>query len=189
MCLTNEHVWPKIVAKIKIYILTRAELLINLCHEIPCTSQKRYIRQGVSSILYFFEVGTFPKNLKVVWNHVTELRTFLSFFILRAIKSTLYLKLHLRLMAHYYELNILRLILKKWGLEYVGNRRPCSLMQVHKNKNYLKILSFKHCTEVRFASFLSGGFITAILVNLPERKQAKCTSVHCVNILLIIHSK
>ena len=30
-----------------------------------------------------------------------------------------------------------------------------------------------HCTEVRFASFLSGGFITAILVNPPERKQAK----------------
>jgi hypothetical protein len=26
------------------------------------------------------------------------------------------------------------------------------------------------CTEVRFASFLSGGFITAIVVNLPERK-------------------
>ena len=35
------------------------------------------------------------------------------------------------------------------------------------------------CTEVRFASFLSGRFITAILVNPPERKQAKRTSVHC----------
>ena len=30
-----------------------------------------------------------------------------------------------------------------------------------------------------YASFLSGGFITAILVNPPERKQAKLTSVHC----------
>ena len=32
-----EHVGPKILAKIKIYILTRAELLFNLCYEIPCT--------------------------------------------------------------------------------------------------------------------------------------------------------
>ena len=33
--------------------------------------------------------------------------------------------------------------------------------------------SFHHCTEVRFASFLSGGFIIAIVVNPPERKPAK----------------
>ena len=32
-------------------------------------------------------------------------------------------------------------------------------------------------TEVRFASFLSGGFITAIVVNQPEKKLAKRTSV------------
>ena len=32
-------------------------------------------------------------------------------------------------------------------------------------------------TEVRFASFLSGEFITVIVVNPPERKLAKCTSV------------
>ena len=36
MCLTNEHVGPNILAKIKIYILTRAELLFTLCPEIPC---------------------------------------------------------------------------------------------------------------------------------------------------------
>ena len=36
-----------------------------------------------------------------------------------------------------------------------------------------------HCTEVCFASFFSGGFITAIVVNPPERKLAKHTSVHC----------
>ena len=34
-----------------------------------------------------------------------------------------------------------------------------------------------HCAEVRFASFLSGGFITAIVVNPPERKLVKRTSV------------
>ena len=38
--------------------------------------------------------------------------------------------------------------------------------------------NFDHCTEVRFASLLSGGFITAIVVNPPERKLAKRTSVH-----------
>jgi hypothetical protein len=36
MGLTNEHVGPKILAKIKIYVLTRAELLFHLCYEIPC---------------------------------------------------------------------------------------------------------------------------------------------------------
>ena len=40
MCLTNEHVGPKILAKIKIYILTRAELLFHLCYEIPCSSNQ-----------------------------------------------------------------------------------------------------------------------------------------------------
>jgi hypothetical protein len=33
---------------------------------------------------------------------------------------------------------------------------------------------------VHFASFLSGGFITAIVVNPPESKVAKRTSVHCL---------
>jgi hypothetical protein len=33
------------------------------------------------------------------------------------------------------------------------------------------------CTEVRFGSFLSGGFITAIVLTPPERKLAKCTYV------------
>ena len=36
MPLSHEHVGSKIVAKIKIYILARAELLFNLCYEIPC---------------------------------------------------------------------------------------------------------------------------------------------------------
>ena len=37
MPLSDKHVGPKIFAKIKIYNLTRAELLFNLCYEIPCT--------------------------------------------------------------------------------------------------------------------------------------------------------
>ena len=40
-------------------------------------------------------------------------------------------------------------------------------------------------TEVHFASFLSSGFITAIVVNTPERKLAKRTSVQCVKSMQI----
>ena len=36
MSLSLEHVGPKIQEKIKIYVLTRAELLFPLCYEIPC---------------------------------------------------------------------------------------------------------------------------------------------------------
>ena len=40
--------------------------------------------------------------------------------------------------------------------------------------------NFWHCTEVRFTSFLSGGFTTLAVINPPERKLAKRTSVHCL---------
>ena len=32
---------------------------------------------------------------------------------------------------------------------------------------------FPNCTEVRFASFLSGGFTTMVVINPPEKKLAK----------------
>ena len=35
-----------------------------------------------------------------------------------------------------------------------------------------------HCREVRFASFLSGGFTTMVVISPLERKLAKHTSVH-----------
>ena len=38
-------------------------------------------------------------------------------------------------------------------------------------------LVFKQCTEVRLATFLSGGFLTAIVVNPLERKQEKRSSL------------
>ena len=47
----------------------------------------------------------------------------------------------------------------------------------------------RHCTEVRFATFLSGGFITAIVLNPQERKLEKHTSVHWVDDLAIGHIK
>ena len=39
---------------------------------------------------------------------------------------------------------------------------------------------------VRFASFLSGGFIIAIVVNPPERKLSKRTSVRCSGVKVCI---
>ena len=38
-----------------------------------------------------------------------------------------------------------------------------------------------NCTEVRFASFFSGGFITAIVGNPPKRRLVKRTSVNWAN--------
>ena len=49
-------------------------------------------------------------------------------------------------------------------------------------QGYYKILRTQ-CTKVRFVSFLSGGFITAIVVNPLERKLAKRTSVHCLHLI------
>ena len=41
-----------------------------------------------------------------------------------------------------------------------------------------QIKKFNQCTEVRFASFLSGGFTTMAVMNPPEKKLKKRTSVH-----------
>ena len=51
------------------------------------------------------------------------------------------------------------------------------------------------CTDMRFASFLSGGFTTMAVMNPPEKKLEKCTSVQyvgmpvqqkCLNIDLLL---
>ena len=46
--------------------------------------------------------------------------------------------------------------------------------------SYTYLSTLNQCTEVRFASFFSDGFITDIVVNPPERRLAKCTSVQCL---------
>ena len=38
MPLSHEYVGSRILANIKMYTLTRAELLFNLCYEIPCST-------------------------------------------------------------------------------------------------------------------------------------------------------
>ena len=47
-------------------------------------------------------------------------------------------------------------------------------LRVHYKKNTNSV----HVTELRFASFLSHGFATKAVINPPERKLAKRTSVH-----------
>ena len=44
--------------------------------------------------------------------------------------------------------------------------------------DFQEFLPLGYCSEVRFASFLCGGFINATVVNSPERKLAKHTSVY-----------
>ena len=54
---------------------------------------------------------------------------------------------------------------------------PCFKVCFTKNRTIAVHSYILPCTEVRFAFFLSGGFITVIVVNPPERKLAKRTFV------------
>ena len=59
MPLSHEHVGSKILEKIKMYTLTRAKLLFNLCYEIPCTT----MMTQVDSFRSFFGEIDNSKNL------------------------------------------------------------------------------------------------------------------------------
>ena len=49
MGLSHEHVGSKIPAKIQLYILTRAELLITLCYDIPCKTNLMKMSRQVAN--------------------------------------------------------------------------------------------------------------------------------------------
>ena len=53
MGLTNENVGPKILAKIKIYVLTRAELLFTVCYEIPSIQRCSETFEDIQSLETF----------------------------------------------------------------------------------------------------------------------------------------
>ena len=59
-----------------------------------------------------------------------------------------------------------------WGISF----HAVVVFALGKNLLFKSVLG--HCTEVRFASLLSGGFSTMAVLNPPERKQSKRTSVH-----------
>jgi hypothetical protein len=54
------------------------------------------------------------------------------------------------------------------------------------NSYFLVFQTIEQFTEVRFASFFSGGFITAIVVIPPERKLAKRTSVQLNSLIMVL---
>ena len=64
MGLTNENVGPKILAKIKIYVLTRAGLLFKVCYEMPCwvlRVRKRFSQSKQNFLTIESDVETFIK--------------------------------------------------------------------------------------------------------------------------------
>ena len=95
MPLSHDHVRSRISAKIKIFILTRAELLITLCNEIPCTNlveifvfQKEVVIQEV-----IFLNQLHPYNLVCNSGVSDNFLTFLHNF-LRLFDNYLMLKVH-----------------------------------------------------------------------------------------------
>ena len=82
---------------------------------------------------------------------------------------------------------------------YISRKKIALSLKVSKFQNeFMKLLflpkyeqqiariSALYCTEVHFASFLSRQFITAIVVNPPERKLAKRTSVYRLTLHITI---
>ena len=64
-------------------------------------------------------------------------------------------------------------------MEKEGRRKNCNckLIALKKSKNEKSLVSTVQCTEVCFASFLSGGFTSLAVITPPERNLAKRTSV------------
>ena len=55
MSITHKHVGPKILGKIKMYVLTRAELFFPLCYEIPC----RFLCRRFLNLFLLFPCRTY----------------------------------------------------------------------------------------------------------------------------------
>ena len=56
------------------------------------------------------------------------------------------------------------------------------LKKIQRSGSERILINTQQCTEVRFTSFLSGGFTTMAVINPTGRKLAKSTSVHCATI-------
>ena len=74
MGLTNEHVRSKVLEKIKVSVLTRAELLFNLCYEIPCilkSPPKTHLKVKLNVSLYqktiLLPVSFHFRHVVLVW--------------------------------------------------------------------------------------------------------------------------
>ena len=72
MGLSHGHVGPNILAKIQIYILTKAELLFTLCSEIPCISNRKYtlIKSTfnlIFNLLIFLYLGNKTASIRLIF--------------------------------------------------------------------------------------------------------------------------
>ena len=61
-----------------------------------------------------------------------------------------------------------------------------NLQEQLKKYSVSKILLTFHCIDVRFVSFLSGGFTTMAVVNPLENKLVNRTSVHCTKLNQVV---
>ena len=61
---------------------------------------------------------------------------------------------------------------------FCGKAGPLECQKFWWGQAYILSMICLHCTEVSFASFLSGGFTTMAVMNPPEKKLEKSTSLH-----------
>jgi hypothetical protein len=67
MSLSHKHVGSKIPAKINTFMLTRAELLIHLCYEIPCIATKYYFSLNLVIVRLTKIMNRADKNWAQFW--------------------------------------------------------------------------------------------------------------------------
>ena len=65
MPLSHEHVGSQQIEEIKIYSLTRAELLCSLCYEIPCSSNIVRRPQNLNQSSTVFDI-TLMQSAKLI---------------------------------------------------------------------------------------------------------------------------
>ena len=75
MALSHELVGPKTAANIKVYILTRSELLCSLCYEIPCILSAAIICKSHTTSLSIWLCKNSPSQKKYcLLKNATELK-------------------------------------------------------------------------------------------------------------------
>ena len=92
------------------------------------------------------------------------------------------LKSHLLHQNSYMHWNLITVLIWPWRLEVkLFFAKPLMLLfcDVSLKRHLLIKRTIGQCTELRFANFLSGGFTTMAVINPPEKKLEKRTSLQC----------
>ena len=188
------------------FLFQRVQTCSNMFWFWRCLSVRRH--PGVvscSNIGIWYSKKHNKNRLHVVLSHIRCLKKEGIFFSNHHASLSIFLHLYTTQLKHTYLLNtkqlstllsnfitvdLLLLCHEKWFKSLCP--RVCSnpnmvinsvTMPIVTNSNTKMEVSHAvgvhNYTKVQFASFLSGWFITALVVNPPERKLAKCTSVNC----------